>query len=200
MGNCIVVGAIDVNVKIEKHEDDFLIAADKGYLNCIKQNLDVDLLIGDFDSLKIVPDNIEKIKLNEIKDDTDVFDALMEGIKRGYKSFILYGVIGGRFDHTFANIQILLFLKNKGYEAKIIDEDRTYIILENESIELPKKERGYLSVFSLSAISHGVTLKNLKYELKNAILTSEFPLGVDNEYIDKSPFIEVKDGKILLIY
>ena len=30
MGNCIVVGAIDVNVKIEKHEDDFLIAADKG--------------------------------------------------------------------------------------------------------------------------------------------------------------------------
>lgn len=200
MGNCIVVGAIDVNVKIEKHEDDFLIAADKGYLNCIKQNLDVDLLIGDFDSLKIVPDNIEKIKLNEIKDDTDVFDALMEGIKRGYKSFILYGVIGGRFDHTFANIQILLLLKNKGYEAKIIDEDRTYIILENESIELPKKERGYLSVFSLSAISHGVTLKNLKYELKNAILTSEFPLGVDNEYIDKSPFIEVKDGKILLIY
>lgn len=200
MGNCIVVGAIDVNVKIEKHEDDFLIAADKGYLNFIKQNLDVDLLIGDFDSLKIVPDNIEKIKLNEIKDDTDVFDALMEGIKRGYKSFILYGVIGGRFDHTFANIQILLFLKNKGYEAKIIDEDRTYIILENESIELPKKERGYLSVFSLSAISHGVTLKNLKYELKNAILTSEFPLGVDNEYIDKSPFIEVKDGKILLIY
>ena len=200
MGNCIVVGAIDVNVKIEKHEDDFLIAADKGYLNCLKQNLDVDLLIGDFDSLKIVPDNIEKIKLNEIKDDTDVFDALMEGIKRGYKSFILYGVIGGRFDHTFANIQILLFLKNKGYEAKIIDEDRTYIILENESIELPKKERGYLSVFSLSAISHGVTLKNLKYELKNAILTSEFPLGVDNEYIDKSPFIEVKDGKILLIY
>lgn len=200
MGNCIVVGAIDVNVKIKKHEDDFLIAADKGYLNCLKQNLDVDLLIGDFDSLKIVPDNIEKIKLNEIKDDTDVFDALMEGIKRGYKSFILYGVIGGRFDHTFANIQILLFLKNKGYEAKIIDEDRTYIILENESIELPKKERGYLSVFSLSAISNGVTLKNLKYELKNAILTSEFPLGVDNEYIDKSPFIEVKDGKILLIY
>lgn len=113
MGNCIVVGAIDVNVKIKKHEDDFLIAADKGYLNCLKQNLDVDLLIGDFDSLKIVPDNIEKIKLNEIKDDTDVFDALMEGIKRGYKSFILYGVIGGRFDHTFANIQILLFLKNK---------------------------------------------------------------------------------------
>lgn len=55
-------------------------------------------------------------------------------------------------------------------------------------------------MFSLSAISHGVTLKNLKYELKNAILTSEFPLGVDNEYIDKSPFIEVKDGKILLIY
>lgn len=200
MGNCIVVGAIDVNVKIEKQKDDFLIAADKGYLNCLKQNLDVDLLIGDFDSLKIVPDNIEKIKLNEIKDDTDVFDALMEGIKRGYKSFILYGVVGGRFDHTFANIQILLFLKNKGYEAKIIDEDRTYVILENESIELPKKERGYLSVFSLSAISNGVTLKNLKYELKNATLISEFPLGVDNEYIDKSPFIEVKDGKILLIY
>ena len=130
MGNCIVVGAIDVNVKIEKHEDDFLIAADKGYLNCIKQNLDVDLLIGDFDSLKIVPDNIEKIKLNEIKDDTDVFDALMEGIKRGYKSFILYGVIGGRFDHTFANIQILLFLKNKGYEnCKIYQYMYFYYIL-----------------------------------------------------------------------
>lgn len=200
MNCCIVIGSMNVTRKIIKEEGDFLVAADKGYLNCLKQNLDVDLLIGDFDSLKIIPNNIETVRLNKIKDDTDTFDAIKEGISRGYKSFKIYGVIGGRFEHSFANLSILLYLVNRGYDAKIYSNKKTYILLKNGDLALKKKKRGYLSVFSITDKCYGVTLKNLKYELNNKTLYKDIPLGIDNEYINQEPFISVKEGTLLIIY
>jgi thiamine pyrophosphokinase len=58
-----------------------------------------------------------------------------------------------------------------------------------------------ISILSLSPISKGVTLKNLKYELNNKELSFDFPLGVSNEFIqNKKATIEVKDGCLLIIY
>lgn len=58
MGRCIIIGAGDFNEKtIIKNSDDLLIIADAGYNNYLKldnyNTSDIDLLIGDFDSLDI---------------------------------------------------------------------------------------------------------------------------------------------------
>ena len=62
------------------------------------------------------------------------------------------------------------------------------------------KEKGYISVFSLSDVSKGVRIKNLKYELDNYELKNTFPLGVSNEFINKKASIEVDDGCLIIIY
>ena len=146
--NCIIIAGGEFKEKdIKINEGDFIIAADKGYEYAQKLNLKVDLLIGDFDSLNQIPNDVEIIKLNPIKDDTDSLDAIKEGIKRGYESFIIYGALGNRLEHSLANLSLLIYLKNKGFAGKIIDNGKIYIVLKNESITLPKRNEGYVSVF-----------------------------------------------------
>ena len=199
--NCIIIAGGEFKEKdIKINEGDFIIAADKGYEYAQKLNLKVDLLIGDFDSLNQIPNDVEIIKLNPIKDDTDSLDAIKEGIKRGYKSFIIYGALGNRLEHSLANLSLMIYLKNQGFAGKIIDNGKIYIVLKDESITLPKRNEGYVSVFSISEKSKGVTLKNLKYELNNYELKNDVPLGIDNEYIGLTPEISVSDGMILVIY
>ena len=48
------------------------------------------------------------------KDDTDMLAAIRKGLGLGYRQFQIYGGLGGRLDHTIANIQCLLFLHNRG--------------------------------------------------------------------------------------
>ena len=72
-------------------------------------NLDIDLIVGDFDSLCNIPANVNIYKLPKEKDETDLFVAIEEGMKKGYTEFHIYGALGGRIEHSIANIQILIW-------------------------------------------------------------------------------------------
>lgn len=201
MSRCIIISGgnlLKKDLEIIKN-DDFIICADSGYKYAIKYNLKVNLLVGDFDSLKKVPINLEIVKLNKIKDDTDTFSSLKEGIKRNFKEFILLGALGKREEHSLANISILIYLKNRNLDGIIYYKKRIYKIIKNEEIKINRK-KGYISIFSISEKSEGIYLKNLKYELSNHVLKSEFALGIDNEFINKEALVKVENGTLLLIY
>ena len=209
MKKCIIIGAGDYNEKkINKEKDDLLIIADGGYYNYLKtddfNSNDIDVLVGDFDSLnqrsiKLSP-NTKIITLNPIKDDTDIVDAVKYGLKEGFNEYYLYGCLGKRIEHSLANIQVLSYLKENNANGYLIDGSLIIRVLKNESISLDDTYKGYISIFSINDISKGVTLKNLKYELDNYDLSNKFPLGIDNEFIGKESFIEVKEGELVLIY
>lgn len=195
---CIIIGAGSFNnPKIIKEKDDLLICADGGYLYAAKQDLKVDLLVGDFDSLKDIPLDVETVKLNKIKDETDLYIAIEEGIKRGYQTFDIYGALGGRIEHTIANIQILVNLKSKGLTAKLID-DKTIVEMLSTGTYIYNERCGYISLFSYTEEST-ITIKNLLYEVNNKTISSKFPLGIDNEFIGKESTVTVHNGLVLSI-
>ena len=209
MKKCIIIGAGEFREEvIEKDSDDLLIIADGGYYNYLKtKNYDIssiNVLVGDFDSLDKknlkLSNNTKIITLNPIKDDTDILDAVKYGLDLGYNEFYIYGALGGRIEHSIANIGILSYLKDKNANGYLIDQKKIIRVIKNESITFSKDYEGYISVFSLYTKSYGVTLKNFKYELNNYELSENFPLGIDNEFIGKESIIEVKDGKLLVIY
>lgn len=209
-GKCIVVGAGDFTpIEINKKEGDFCIAVDGGYLYCKLVGLAVDLLIGDMDSIdeNIRPEieemkegNPEKvIMLNPEKDDTDTLAALRIGMERGYKDFRIYGAMGGRLEHTIANIQCLSFLKNNGRKAYIMDANVMMTVIKSESIKFDKGMDGFLSLFSLGEKARGVTIDGMKYPLREATVTNDYPIGISNEFIGEEGVITVEEGMLLLI-
>ena len=67
--------------------DDFIIAADGGWLACRKTGITPDLLLGDFDSLSTQPDFPNILRVPVEKDDTDTMLALQNGPERGETEF-----------------------------------------------------------------------------------------------------------------
>lgn len=209
-GRCIVICAGDFTpVEIKKRDGDFVIAVDGGYLYSKMAEIAPDLIVGDFDSVGAaeveelsfmkMTDAERIVELNPCKDDTDTLAALRIGLERGYRNFHIYGAMGGRLEHTIANIQCLHFLKNHGAKGYILDAYCMMTLIQNETVEFQKNMEGYLSLFSLNEKAKGVTIKNMKYPLDGAELTNDFPIGISNEFIGKAGEVTVEDGTLLAI-
>lgn len=177
-------------------KQDFVIAVDGGYAH-IKDLCRVDLAVGDFDSLGYVPEGIATLRHDPIKDYTDMYLAFDEAFKRGYDEFVVYGALGGRLDHTLANLQCAYAFAKKGVKVKLIGKDFTAEVVTGR-----KTICGYKGqTFSLFAFdeTRGVYITNGKYPLVDATLTNTFPIGVSNELLDGDCEIDVKEGYLLLI-
>ena len=201
MKKCIIIGAGDFTLPEGIKEGDLIIAADGGYDHAKAAGMEPKLFVGDMDSITTsLPENIEKITFPERKDFTDMHLAYLEGKARGCEIFEIYGGTGGRSDHTFANISLLLKIACDGCRAKMISEKEIYTVIKNGEIRLRGEGGKYISVFALGGVAEGVTLSGLDYEIENATLTPDFPLGVSNKFTDDEAEISVKDGALLIIY
>lgn len=174
-----------------------LLAADEGfrYLNGKKP----DFVVGDFDSLGYVPKEEETICHPVRKDDTDMMLAVKIGFQKGKKNFLLLGGLGGRLDHTIANLNTLSYILSHGGRGILIGEKESVFLLSKECVTLPALKDETISIFSYGQKAEGVSILGLSYEAKDATLTNDFPLGVSNEFIGQKATIEVKEGTLLVI-
>ena len=108
--------------------------------------------------------------------------------------------MGGRLEHTLANLQILDWLTTQGAQGFLAGEKTVATALRGGTIEFPAAMSGYLSVFCNSGTAEGVTLEGLKFPLKEDTLTGSFPLGVSNEFTDIPARVSVKNGSLILIW
>lgn len=210
MSTCIIIGAGDFeNIQIPVEKDDYVIAADGGYQYCKQMQIEPDLILGDMDSVaKEVREEIfafgkkhpDKVKiLPSMKDDTDMLSAVRTGLEKGYWNFVLYGAMGGRLEHTIANIQCLIYLKNHGAHGYMVEKERTVMVAKEETIHFKSEKEGFFSMFALQQRAEGVTIRGMKYPLEDAVITDEFPIGISNEFIGEASEITVKKGTLLLI-
>lgn len=210
MGRCIIVAAGDLTVgSVNVNEDDLIIAVDGGLGYCSVLELEPDLILGDFDSVSEqereairllkaqIPERI--VQLPQEKDDTDTMAAIRIGLENGYDRFLIYGGTGGRLEHTLANIQCLLYLKNHNATGYLMDGSGMICVLQNEEVKLKDNLEGYMSLFSLGKEAKGVTIRGMKYELDNATITNDFPIGISNEFIGKEATVKVEEGQLVMI-
>lgn len=201
---CVIIsGSPDTNVEEIKSlctSDDFIVCADSGYSFAKKAGLTPNLIIGDFDSLKEeLPQNTEVVKLNTHKDDTDTEHCVMECIRRGYKDFLLLGSIGGRTDHTFANIATLAFLSEYNYNGIARNNGEEIRILKEGSYEMNNKKGLIFSVFPYGCESVNVTYKGAEYMLNNKTLTYNVSRGISNVFVDDEAKITINRGRAILL-
>lgn len=199
---CYVVGAMPLSWSLcpRPGVEDLVIAADKGYEALEAYGVRPGLVVGDFDSLGRRPNHPNVVQLPSAKDDTDMVYALREGLNRGYRRFVLLGGVGGRLEHTLANLQALTWLTTQGARGVLAGEGTVATALCCETMTFPQGLSGFLSVFCSSGKAEGVTLKNLKYELTDHTMTADFPLGVSNEFAEEPAQISVAKGRLLVLW
>ena len=198
---CYIIGAGDNHgLDFVVTDGDYVIAADGGLASLQACGVDPDLVIGDFDSLGYTPLHHNVISLSCNKDHTDTFEAIQAGIAKGYKTFHIYGGTGGRFDHTYANIQTLAYLSQMGNAGYLVGKDYVITAITNGGISFPACCDGYVSVFAYSNEADWVSIQGLKYELDNHRLTSTMPMGVSNEFVGVESVIAVVDGTLIIVF
>ena len=206
--HCIIIGAGDLTVgRIDRQEGDYVIAVDGGLSYCSVLDLEPDLIIGDFDSVNEqekqavealraqIPDRV--IVLKPEKDDTDMLAALKLGLEKGFRSFRIYGGTGGRLEHTIANIQCLLFLKNQGAQGYLCDGSSMIFVMKDEEVRFQPSMEGYLSLFSLGKEARGVSIRGMKYPLDKYTIKNDFPIGISNEFIGEQGILSVAEGELV---
>ncbi len=207
---CFIIGAGDMTVtEIDRKEGDMCIAADGGYLYCKILGIEPDLVIGDMDSLdgdvrgeidrmrREVPEKVRVLPAE--KDDTDMLAAIKEGFAAGYRKFCLYGALGGRVEHTIANIQCLGYIKNHGAKGYLMDGNLMMTVIRDETARFQESMEGYLSLFCLGERAEGVTIRGMKYLLDGAVLTNDFPIGISNEFTGEQGSVTVEKGMLLIV-
>ncbi len=178
-----------------------IIAADKGLDHALKAGITPDLVVGDFDSAESkVPDSSAIIKVPSEKDDTDTIIAADSAIGSGCNDINFLCSLGGRVDHSFANIQMLEYLYKRGVKGRLFGENEAACLLHSgESIKVPYF-KGYISIFSYTDIAK-VSGEGLKYPINGLEIDNAYPIGVSNEIADENgAVITVKKGTLLLLF
>ena len=77
-----------------------------------------------------------------------------------------------------------------------MDGNGMIMVLKDESVRFRSNLEGILSLFSLGERCEGVTITGMKYCLKDAIITNDFPIGISNEFIGEEAEVSVARGEL----
>ena len=197
---CYIVGAGEYSGYSVDLSDAYIIAADAGLNTLIELCKTPDIVIGDYDSLGKTPEDYNFITVPVEKNDTDMGLAISEGFRQGAELFIIDGGLGGRLDHTLANIQLLKDISLKTALGILLGRDICITVLTNSTLRFSLDASGVISVFAFGGLTEGVSLKGLKYPLDNVVLTDIYPVGTSNEFTNENAEISVQEGSLIITW
>ena len=216
MNKCVIIGGADIGnyerARSFINDGDYVIYCDCGLRHMEPLGVKPSLIIGDFDSYSDPGIDVETIVLPVAKDDTDTVYAVKTGIGRGFRDFVLLGVIGGRTDHTLVNIYALFYLDAHGCKAVAADDYSEMEVISSrcESADGVKKcipgtacvteTYPFFSLVNMTGNARGVTIRGAKFCIEDAEITSEYQYATSNEVLPgHKAEISVRDGRLLLI-
>lgn len=175
-------------------QGDYLIALDGFDEKVIPY--EIDLAIGDFDTLEVPASAKKIIKYPKEKDETD-FELALMAIKKlpHVEEVLVYNATGGRLDHFLINVRLLE--KYYPLNIKIIDEENEISYLEKGRFAIKKAPYKYISFIVVK--DSIVSLKGFKYPLETKKITRLDTYTTSNEIIDPEAIIKVDDGALILI-
>jgi thiamine pyrophosphokinase len=182
-----------------------LIAADGGALPLLRLGVLPQLVIGDLDSLgdeeqrALAGRGVELRRFPRAKDETDLELALLEAAACGAHTIDVIGALGGRWDHTLANVAMLAMPELQGRRVRLLDQ-RQALFLVRDAAELVGRKGDTLSLIPLSGPAHGVTTRGLLYPLRDATLRFERARGISNVLLEPPGRVELREGLLLVVH
>lgn len=194
-----------INKIILNNNYDYIIGSDGGANHAYKMNIVPDYIIGDLDSINnnIIDyyknKNVKFEKFPTKKDETDTELCIELSKKLQAKEIHLIGALGGRIDHTIANINLLYYIRKRGIKPKIISDKEEIYIAMCEEVNVYGEVGNTISIIPIKSDAKGISLKNLEYPLDNYNMEFSSPLGISNVMIDTYCSVKVNEGTLIII-
>lgn len=181
-----------------------IIAADGGLALAPRLDLDVDLVVGDLDSVdpSLLEDAVARGVLVERhpadKDRTDLAIALDAACAEGPAAVTLVGGHGGRLDHQLANLLLLASAEYAPLELTAIMGPAVVTVIRDQR-EVRGRPGELLSLLPAHGPALGVTTHGLRFPLDGEALTAGSSRGVSNEFLDTTARISLTEGVLLAV-
>ncbi|OKL37178.1 thiamine diphosphokinase [Domibacillus mangrovi] len=189
--------------------DTVWIGVDRGALYLLNRGIIPMKALGDFDSVsdkerqKIINAVPDHVQYPAEKDETDLEIALTYAISKKPDAIHLYGVTGGRLDHFFGAVTLLMKdeVMNEGIAVSIIDRYNHIALYKPGRIEVEAAENDhyYYSFFAMNEKVEELTLEGFKYPLVSHLLKSGSSRCVSNEIIGKKAVFSFQSGILMVI-
>ncbi len=190
---------------IDNNDYRYIICADGGAKHLYKLNIVPNYIIGDLDSLEESIINYYKNKgvdfkkFPKRKDETDAQLCIHLAKDLNALEIHLLGALGGRIDHTIANINLMYYIKELGINPIIKSKVEDIYMADSEVINIMGQKGDIISIIPAKGDVSGVTLKNLEYPLENANIKYGNPIGISNVMISNQCSIKVKNGCLIIV-
>ncbi len=201
-------GPMDMLPDLREYKEvvDLWIGADRGAFVLIEADLDVDYAVGDFDSVNasemaLIKQTAGSFKQYPVeKDETDLEIAIKLALENKPCMIYLFGVTGGRLDHTLINIQLLYQIVQAGVRGLLVDRlnqveltyPGTYKVVHDPNYPM-------LSFIPFSEHIHELKLSGFYYKLVDAMLTWGQTLCLSNKLIANNGTFSYREGILLLV-
>ena len=193
---------------------DLVIAADGGLRWAQKLGVQVDVVVGDMDSVEgatlaeAEAGGAEIVRHDPDKDAADLELALRLACDRGASSIKLIGGHGGRLDHFLGNIALLAALP-KGVQAQaLMGETEIFVIRgygaraaeqQNEELALNGKPGQIVSLIPWGGDAAGIKTEGLRWPLAGETLPLGTSRGISNEMTGTKASVSLESGTLLVI-
>ena len=206
MTTIALVAACDFNADefmrmYEQDAFDKVYAVDAGFASLEQVGVAPDVALGDFDSLGYKPRAARVIKFPAHKDKSDLELGFERAVTDKARAVYVFGALGGRLDHTLANMQLFAAFAEQDLEVTAIGLDcAVRVLVGPDAFDLPRYNKGVVSVFSATDESLGVIERGMEYPLDDETLTNRTSLGLSNELIGEEAAVGVAEGTLYVIY
>ena len=181
-------------------EGDLVISADAGYKNASLMGVHTNILIGDFDSLGGIPEDVDEVlQLPAEKDLTDTQVAVETAIEKGADEIVIVGSTAGRFDHALSTLAILEKYWETRVPIYIVNGQNRVRFIKNSGFIVVRSQYKYFSLIAADEKVKGVSIEGAKYPLVKKTLTRDHQFAVSNEIVKNAALITVKKGGIFII-
>ncbi|MFB9972669.1 thiamine diphosphokinase [Allobacillus sp. SKP2-8] len=184
----------------------YWIGVDHGALYLASHRMEIDLAIGDFDSIsqaeyETIQTHAKKVKqFPSDKDSTDLELAIDESIELKAENVSIFGATGGRLDHAWINMFLLKKLAHANITAKLVDR-QNQLSLHYPGVYSIEKEQQYpyVSFLSITEQVEDLTLEGFRYNLNAETITFGSSFTVSNECVEKKCTYSFSKGILLVI-
>lgn len=183
---------------------DYVIAADGGARYCNLLGLTPQLVIGDFDTLtqkelaRIAAQGIETERFPANKDYADTHLALLRAIEKGYADIIIVAALGGRFDHTLANVMLLALPEAEKINLRILGDQQEIFLVRKEKVWSGRLGT-LVSLLPLSEKVTGIKTEGLVYKVPHGTFVMGVPNGISNVMTGSEARVQIESGLLLVV-